>query len=389
MERLQGNNEQLQQRLTAAEDAISHVAKDEDSAQVIKSLEARLQEQDELISTQEGQLELDRDQKSRMKHELDRLKDAADRVILLEEDIKELEQQNLELTKKANTVDRFKQKLEAQRDLELEVQQLEIQNEDLRLRTKDFELLKHRNASLEATHSQFQDNLGKREMEIFELSSLKKTLEEEKAELQRKLARMEDMRIADENHIADLQEQLNSKQVSITSPNGTSLGNLEDELAQISNTDTRTNLEVSRLRAEIQLLKSNSASAQDAATLRIQLEEAERIRKREETKYNELFEKHVIATQQVTAILDASTAEGLVKGVNAAMLTGQLQMLTPEYYSTEAFSNLRKSYLSSTEKLSAAERKIQELEAELETAKRDLLVATNDRKSSLPQLLND
>jgi protein HOOK3 len=156
------------------------------------------------------------------------------------------------------------------------------------------------------------------------------------------------------------------------------LGSLEAELEQ-SESGTRTSLEVSRLRAENQLLKGNATAAQDAAALRIQLEEEERIRKREEQKYNELYEKHVIASQQVTAILNASIAEGLVKGVNAAMLIGQLEMLTPEYYSSEAFANLRKSYLNSTEKLSAAERRIHDLEAELEGTKRELLSAHNDR----------
>ena len=62
------------------------------------------------------------------------------------------------------------------------------------------------------------------------------------------------------------------------------------------------------------------------------------------------------------------------------MLTCQLEMLTPEYYSSEAFANLRKSYLNSTEKLSATEKRIHDLEAELESTKRELLSAHNDRK---------
>jgi protein HOOK3 len=379
LERLQDNNDHLQESLTAAEDKLQGAARDRDAADVIRSLEAKIREQDELIANQEGQFEQDRIEKTRMRKEIDRLKSTSDLVIQLQDDNKELRFQNVELTKKANTLDRYKQKLESQRDFQTDMKTLELDNEELQLRLKDFELLKHRNETLEATHLQFQDTMARREMEIFELSSQKKTLEEEKAGLQRAVIRLEEIRTADEDHIAELQEQLVDRTQTVTSPTGPSLGSLEAELVQ-SETGTRTSLEVSRLRAENQLLKGNATAAQDAVALRIQLEEQERIRKREEQKYNELFEKHVIASQQVKAILEASTAEGLVKGVDAAMLIAQLEMLTPEYYSSEAFANLRKSYLHSTEKLSTAEKRIHDLEAELESTKRELLSAHNDRK---------
>lgn len=386
LERLQDNNDHLQESLTVAEDKLRGAARDRDAADVIRSLEAKLREQDELIANQEGQFEQDRIEKTRMRKEIDRLKSTSDLVVQLQDDNKELRFQNVELTKKANTLDRYKQKLESQRDFQTDMKTLELDNEELQLRLKDFELLKHRNETLEATHLQFQNTLARREMEIFELSSQKKTLDEEKADLQRAVIRLEEVRAADEEHIAELQEQLVDRTQTVTSPTGPSLGSLEAELEQ-SETGKRTSLEVSRLRAENQLLKGNATAAQDAAALRIQLEEQERIRKREEQKYNELFEKHVIASQQVKAILEASTAEGLVKGVDAAMLIGQLEMLTPEYYSSEAFANLRKSYLNSTEKLSAAEKRIHDLEAELESTKRELLSAHNDRMF-LPSPLN-
>lgn len=387
LERLQDNNDHLQETLAAAEDKLQGAARDKDAADVIKGLEARLREQDELIANQEGQFEQDRIEKTRMRKEMDRLKSANDLAIQLQDEIKELRFQNAELTKKSNTLDRYKQKLESQRDFQTDIKTLELDNEELQMRVKDFELLKHRNETLEITHTQFQNTLARHEMEIFELSSQKKALEEEKADLQRAIIRLEEVRAADEDHIAELQEQLVDRPQTITSPTGPSLGSLEAELEQ-SESGTRTSLEVSRLRAENQLLKGNATAAQDVAALRIQLEEEERIRKREEQKYNELYEKHVIASQQVTAILNASTAEGLVKGVNAALLIGQLEMLTPEYYSSEAFTNLRKSYLNSTEKFSAAEKRIHELEAELESTKRELLSATNDCKLFSSPLLD-
>jgi protein HOOK3 len=222
-------------------------------------------------------------------------------------------------------------------------------------------------------------------MEIFELASQKKTLEEERADLERAIERLEELRAADERHLEEMQEQLVDRPQSISSAVGVSMGNLEDELEQ-TQVGSRNSLEVSRLRAENQLLKGNATAAQEAAALRIQLEEEERMRKREQVKYNELYEKHVIASQQVTAILNASTSEGLVKGIDAAMFIGQLELLTPEFYSTEAFATLRKSYLKSTEKLTAAENRIHQLEADIESTKRELLNARNDRKGPPHQL---
>lgn len=381
LERLQDNNDLLQQRLTAAEDGLTGAARDEDSAEVIKSLESKIREQDELIANQEGQVEQDRGEKSRMRRELDRLHAASDTVIQLQDEIKELKFQNVELQKKANTVDRYKQKLESQRSLETDIKSLELENEELKMRIRDFELLKVRNESLEATHLQFQNTLSRHEMEIFELTSQKNTIDEEKKELQRALQRLEEIRLADEEHINELQEQVTARPSSLELTGATPMGNLEEELEQTAQTGTKTSLEVSRLRAENQLLKGHPSVAQEAAELRIKLDEADRIRRREEVKYNDLYEKHVIATQQVTAILTASTSEGLVKGVNAAMLFGQLTMLTPEYYRSEAFTNLRKQYLTTAEKQTAAEKRANELEAQLAEVKRELLTARTDRKS--------
>lgn len=379
IERLQDHNDLLQEQLTAAKDELSSISRDRDAAEVIKGYEAKIREQDELIANQEGQLEQDRIERTNMRKEIDRLQSISDMVVRFEDENKELRYQNAELTKKSNTLDRYKQKLESQRDFQTDLKTLELDNEELRLRLKDFEAVKIRNESLEATHKQFQNTIGKLEEEIFELSRLKKTVNEEKADLLREIRRIEEMRAADEKHIEELQEQLVDRPQSVVSPVGLSMASLEDELEE-TQAGTRTSLEVSRLRAENQLLKGNATAAQDAAALRIQLEEEERLRKREQAKYNELYEKHVIASQQVTAILEASTAEGLVKGINAAMLIGRLDLLTPEYYSTEAFADLRKSYFNTAEKLRITENRTRELEAELEQTKRELLRLNTDCK---------
>src|SRR5277367_691685 len=54
LERLQDNNDHLQESLTAAEDKLQGAARDRDAADVIRGLEVKIREQDELIANQEG-----------------------------------------------------------------------------------------------------------------------------------------------------------------------------------------------------------------------------------------------------------------------------------------------------------------------------------------------
>jgi protein HOOK3 len=379
LETLQDHNDVLQDRLKAAEDGLSGAVKEAVAVKAISNLEAKVHEQDELIASQEAQIEQDRIEKARLRKDLDRLSSASNLAAQLQDEIKEFKYENLELTKKANTVERFKQKLEQQRNFEVTIRNLESANEDLRDRVKDFELLKRRNDSLEVTNKQYENTLSEREIEIFELSSRKRTVEQENAGRQRSIAKMEAERLAAENHISELQEQLN-RHHSVTSPLRPSLPTLEDELEESEQIDIRNDFEISKLKAENQLLRGNAAAAQENASLRLQLEEAERLRKSLEARCKDLFEKHVISSQQIKAMLEASTAEGLVKYVNIAMLIGPLSMLTPEYYSSQAYSELHKQHLETSEQKAALERGYHELETELEDLKRRLLTVTTDRE---------
>jgi protein HOOK3 len=67
-------------------------------------------------------------------------------------------------------------------------------------------------------------------------------------------------------------------------------------------------LELSRLRAENQLLKSGTGST-TVATLRIELEEAERARKHLDGSYRQLTEENAIVQEQLRAIAGESTSE--------------------------------------------------------------------------------
>jgi hypothetical protein len=380
LEHLQVNHDTLLERLTDTEDRLNLPIRDDATAQFIRRLEEKIREQDELIASQESQVEQDHEDNTKMRREVESLRDAASRTIQLEDELKELKFEALELAKKANTVDRFKQKLEVQKGLENEVKNLEFENEELRSILRDFNKVKQRNESLEATHLQFQNSIAKAEMEIFEIGSQKKMLDEEKAALQRSVTILEERRAHDEQFILNLQEEAMTKLSPIRGDT------LADELQTTDNNTRQTNLEISRLKAENALLKGNTFAAQENSTLRAQLDEAEAYRKVIEAKYRDAFEKEAISQQQLRLMMNS--VDDNTKFVELAMSIGRLVLLTPEYYRQQAFLDLKNAHIRITEQLSMLQAKHDALEADYEGAKRELLSATSDCESTTSPLLN-
>lgn len=368
---LQENNDSLQDHLRDAEDRLNAPIRDDETNHRIRRLEDDIRERDEVIESQEGQLEQDRDKMARMGRELSNLKDADSRLIQLQDEIKELEFRNDELTKKANTVDRYKNKLEVQKDLQKNFKDLELENEELKAQFQTIDKLRERNSNLENSQRQYQNSISKAEMEIFEIGSQKKMLEAENSELRYSLSTHEEKIAQYEQAIFELREQSPLPEIS---PHGQTLA----EQMQNSDADRQSNLENFRLKAENALLKGNTLAAQENASLRAQLEEADAHRKVLEGKYRESFEKAVITQQQLRAMMNL--VDDNKKFVNVAMSIGALTLLTPEYYRDQAFVELKRAHESVTEQLSALQKQLTALEAEHEDAKRELLMATADCK---------
>ncbi|OBT79149.1 hypothetical protein VF21_01786 [Pseudogymnoascus sp. 05NY08] len=366
---LQENNDSLQDHLRDAEDRLNAPVRDDETEHRIRRLEDDIRERDEVIESQEGQLEQDRDKMARMGRELSGLKDADSRLIQLQDEIKELEFKNDELTKKANTVDRYKNKLEVQKDLQKNFKDLELENEELKTQFQHVDKIMERNSSLEASQRQYQNSISKAEMEIFEIGSQKKMLEAENSELRYSLSSHEEKIAQYEQAIFELREQSPLPEIS---PHGQTLA----EQMQNSEGDRQNNLENFRLKAENALLKGNTLAAQENSSLRAQLEEADAHRKVIEGKYREAFEKEVITQQQLRAMMNL--VDDNKKFVNAAMSIGTLTLLTPEYYRDQAFVELKRAHTSVTEQLEALQKQLTALEAEHEDAKRGLLMATAD-----------
>ncbi|KAG7152861.1 Protein Hook 3 like protein [Verticillium longisporum] len=201
--------------------------------QVIRNLEMKIREQDELIATQEGQLEDMRVAKERLQTEIAALKTRAARADVLEDEVNELRYRAEELGRKANMVERYKQKLEAsskmqseldnlryekeemQRDL-LEYEKvlkrnraLELTNDKYAEKMQDYEVLK-RNRALELANDKYAEKMQDYEVQLIELDNKRKEEYNEMIALREHLESLSAQRKADEMFIGELQEQIST-----------------------------------------------------------------------------------------------------------------------------------------------------------------------------------
>lgn len=377
LDRVQINYDDLKTSHKVLESQLDEIASRGDTASMVDALRRDIQDRDDLIASQEASLESSRVFKEQAQDSINRMKAGADELIKVKDELRAVTRENAkllkantELEKKANMADHYRRKLESVRDYEGECAELKRINDDLQKDCEDVARLRHQNKAQERRISDFERALSTNESEIYELTMTKNTVQEQVIFLQNKNNSLEQA-------IADLREARDNND----SPRSArAFGNLEDELNDGIQGESDT-MVIAALRAQIDILKKNSSAAQDSANLRIQLNDAENVNKELTKKCNEQFEKIAIQEQQVRAILDKSTGEGLVLGTNAALLIGELNMLTPEYYRTEAFSKLRKAHDAATDALAALQKKFDETTSELEQAKRDLLDARTDRKS--------
>ncbi|EQB56567.1 hypothetical protein CGLO_03411 [Colletotrichum gloeosporioides Cg-14] len=333
-----------------------HSAQDGAGKEVIRSLELKLREQDELIANQEAQAEDDRIAKERLQSEVSALKAKTQKLEALDDEVKELRFKNEELSRKANMVERYKQKLEAQSTLSKEMDNLLYEKEQMQRDLIEYEKVLKRNQALEQTNEQYASKLRDYELQYVELDAQRRALHDDTMQLRARLQSLDAQRLSDERLISELQEQIaTGAGSSAMSPDAASAGfSLEQELDSAgSSAPPNLSLEVSRLKAENNLLRSGMGSASENARLRQELEDERRQRERLQSTYNDTFEKHQLAEAQVSALIGGG-------GEN------------------EVLANLKIQVAQMTHELQAEKRKLTEVQAQLADKDRELLSARTD-----------
>jgi protein HOOK3 len=385
-EHLQAKNDDLHERNDRIEEQLQALQESNsgDQAVYIKNLQKQIEERDELIATHEQEAEVNRVTKEQQSRELAALRPSAQRLLELEDDVKVLKTENASLTKKANMVDHFQKKLELQSGIERENANLRERIDVLQGNQKDFDKVYEENETLKTTIGEYKKRFQTYEDEVMTLTTQKATLQAENRFHLERIDALTASKQHDEEFIRGLQEQINSGDQHHTSeaigrPSGLTL---EEELEQSDDPAPNLRLEISRLKAENQLLKSSTAGTSNAE-LHVDLEESERVRKRLEENLQDITEKHAIGQEQLQAILSTSSTEKLVLAIDDLLAIGPFHLRIPNFYRDESIAHTRKLYLETNRELSTTKSKMAELEATLSQRDRELLSTKTDRKCLL------
>ncbi|PTD08685.1 hypothetical protein FCULG_00010685 [Fusarium culmorum] len=351
------------------------------NAEMIKNLEIQVHDQMELISRHEETIRRDERIKSQLEAEVIKLTDKCKYAEELQDQATEWKHKAEDFEKKANTADRYKQKLESQQHLVKEVQNLQYEKTELQDQIRILLDDQDRGARTRKAEDELTKMITQSEQHLWDERSQKNQLMKDIAALEDEVIRLRARQSHDENFIKDLQEQLESGEGAQNAVPG-ALGmasSLEDELNDAANEDTQPGqvnipLELSRLKAENDLLRSTVGSG-DTAPLRRELDEEKRQRAHLQKNYNDVYEKHAVLHDQMEALINNMTGEGLVKAINDACSPEGTHILTADFYRTKAFINIKQTLMQCQFELEQSKKREKDLSAQVADQGRELLAA--------------
>ncbi|KAL3418671.1 microtubule binding protein [Phlyctema vagabunda] len=366
---LMAKNEETEQELQSV-----RASSRGDITSFVEEMQEEIRKRDELISGQEFEIEHSRKLRERQEKELDSLRPASERVLALEDQVQELRVENAALSKKANMVDNFQRKLESQSNIDKDNARLREQIDTYRENQKHFDYTMQKNSTLQSSVDEYSKRFHNYELELVELSSQKKILEEEIRRRDAEIYKLNEQKRHDEDFIKDLQESFATSQAP-TATNQT----LGEELEQ-SNDSVNYALENSRLLAENQLLKSDTAGTRNADLRAENLELISRIEALEQ-KCNALTEEHAISQEQLNAIIGKIDNDKLVTCIDAATKVGPFRILTDGFYRDEAIMNTRRLYLDANRERETLRHEVARLTADITSRDRELLAVKGDLRA--------
>lgn len=293
----------------------------------------------------------------------------------------ELERQ----TRKANTADKYMQKLQASQSVEKERDSFRLELDDARAKIAATEKLRQQNAALQLSNDETSRTLSQIEQEHDELRMTKKQLRMNYDSLAQQVDALNERFAQDQETIADLRDRgMNSE----SNPSPTIMnGGLEGELAETSKHEEHMQvaenivfrmekLTVHRKTRLAELDKQNQRLSSDASekdakiiTLQRQLDNAQ----------NSAADSHVNTQRLRQDILSLHSSLGQVR--QGHPIEGSVNPQPLDKYSahvnesTETFKKMR-------EQVKADEVELLRLEEELSTTRKDLEAAKSDRMSA-------
>ncbi|QYS99304.1 hypothetical protein H0G86_006446 [Trichoderma simmonsii] len=349
------------------------------SAKTIKHLEEQVHEQMEIIARNEEVIRSSQKSVSQLESEVQRLSQKNMQADEFRDQMAEWKHKAEELEKKANMAERYKQKLESQQSLVREVQNLQYERAELQEQLRSLMEEREKSDRTKKAEDELTKMITQSEQHLWDERNQKAQLLKDVTALQEELMRLQAQRTHDEHFIQDLQEQLQHnggstvQEVDISETS--TPFNLEDELLIASKEDTQTNmpLELSRLRAENELIRKTVGSHGDASMLRRELEELKRQRERLQQNFNAIFEKYTITNDHMQALMSDNADEGTEAFIK---LRQELTRLELEFEQARKLTNSLETQLADkTRELLAAQ-------ADLSAVQKDSIAALYELKST-------
>lgn len=307
-------------------------------------MQRQLQESNDLIASQEQQLNTIESTKRQESNELSALRADSKRLIVLDDEVRELKNENALLARKANRADHFEKKIESLVSTQKDNEKLKETNEILMANMKEWDQVHAELAKMQNSVERFQKMHANQELDIVELERRIKIYQQETSKQKEEIEMLKSQKDNEERFYAEKIEELRvGHHESPDSPTAVATLTLEQELEHDGEPVPNYMLDISRLKAENQLLKSTAGGTTNAS-LRIELEEAEKTREQLEERYRKIVEEHAIVQQQLSAISTDSRSEKLVT-MNELMSIGKIQFLTTNSTGTKS-SSILGNYIS-------------------------------------------
>lgn len=354
---------------------------DEDQAKlIIVNLQRQLQESNDLIASQEQLLNAIESTKRQESNELASLRADSKKLAKLDDEVRELKTENASLARKANRADHFEKKIESLVSTQKDNEKLKETNEILMANMKEWDHVHAEMAKSQQTVERYQKMHSNQELDIVELERRIKIYQQETTKQKEEIEMLKSQKDSEERfYVEKIEELTGGHHESPDSPSAPATLTLEQELEYDGEPVPNYMLDLSRLKAENQLLK-NTAGGVTNASLRIELEEAERARTQLEERYRKLTEEHAIVQEQMSAVASNSSSEKLVTIINGLMSIRKVHILTSEFYRDQVIETTRKLYLEAKNELSVIKTQLAQLQLEITAKDRELLSTKADRK---------
>ena len=244
----------------------------------------------------------------------------------LQDEIDELKVERDGLAKKANTIDKYKQKLLASQGLEKENEQLRGEIEEIRQSAKDTANDQQQLAGLQLTIDEYKRTLPRIEQDCHELQMMKKQLEFDNSTLAQRWEEANEQHDRDQETIAELSDKLRDIESGQLSPMG-AYGGLDAELAESMENESKLQVaglvlmlsrflnksrkaRISELETENAQLKANSP-APDAQSVMLQqmLEDAYEKHDTLENRYRATYDEKLLLKSALQAVEQGAPAD--------------------------------------------------------------------------------